>query len=245
MNKEVRDVVIGWALAFIVFIIITVVLSSVRGHVVRKRQHELEASLLGTPIVPFHSVQTGDIIICAQPARGLTPFHLAAVDHVGIVIRLDHMDQILVAHARFATPCVVVIPLSSFANIDQERNFYVRRISPALPVDSITRMMESVHRRSCYRYDVTVLFDFTMRHLQSMTTLPSLSAVSGDEYQGRRTYCTHLVLQMLEDLGLLKCPLGFVLPEDFIGDNGDILNANLSAHYQYLPLAKLGVATGL
>lgn len=239
MKQRTKHMLIGWCLALTLCIAMVIVLVQIRGKIVDKKQLALDRSLADRTPTPFHSLQTGDMIICAQPRHGLTPFHVAAVDHVGIVIRLSHMDQIMVAHARFATPAVVMVPLSNFANIDTTRHYYVRTIHPPLPRCATRSFIQSVQSHANYQYNVAVSFDFASRQLQSLTTLPP-SIVGVSNHCGEKTYCTLFAMKLLEDAGIGKTPINFVMPHDFLED--DFFESYLTQPYKYAKTTMLSQA---
>jgi hypothetical protein len=149
------------------------------------------------------------------------------------------MDQIMVAHARFATPSVVLVPLSNFANIDKTRQYYVRTIHPPLPRRATRSFIQSVQSHANYQYNVAVSFDFASRQLQTLTTLPP-SIVGVSNNCGEKTYCTLFVMQLLKDAGVGTTPIDFVMPHDFLED--DYFEEYLTEPYTYSKIAMLSKA---
>ena len=243
LSTRDRDMFIGVGLAVGMFIILLVVLHCRRGRILRINLVKLERSLEGRCSIPYQDLQTGDIVLRQQPNVGMSPFHFQSIDHCGIIVRLPHFDQIMIAHARTTSPSIVMLPIALFMQPENSLKYYVRQLKPRLPMGSERTIVEYMQRKTTNQYDLTLSFDYAGRFLQDMCTLPPLE-VFAETAQNEASYCTHMIEQILVTLQVMYDPEEFLMPIDYVESMGSVdkLNDNCRQPFRYgptLPLHKM------
>lgn len=241
MKASLREKLIGVLLAFALVSFAILLLFFHRRDMVDVAQTRLEQMLYDTPLMGFNDLQTGDLVIRSQPTVHIeTPFHYRPTDHIGFVVRVTHLDQILVAHARMTSPCIVLLPLSNFVNPDTNLSYYIRKLDPPASPEMRKKLLQFIETNASKHYDVSLGFDYAGKYLEMFTMLPAV-VLKNDTREDTGTYCTQFVVRALEHIGVINKIEEFLVPDDFIEllNPHDPVQKKMIAPYVYLPTQKL------
>ena len=173
----------------------------------------------------YTDLSSGDVIFEQQSLDKLcTPLHLYGFSHCGIVLRALHNQTLLVAHARFISPSIVMTPIEVFMH--PSKVFYVRRISTPLTSGHVTEVFKYVRKKSFNStYDASIGIEKIQEAVFDPLCLPRIPRLQ--TYKSRTgVICSEFVLQCLQVVGIsaMYHRESYIVPDDLSGLSNDVLN---------------------